>query len=302
MRRILMFLGVISLALAELGLTATTAHAAPPYGANKWALLIGTDKFVKGNPTHSNVGSREDAESAYKLLTQKGWPADHIRLLVDQQATQAAIRDGFKWLQSNTNDNSFTVFHYSGHVRQAATGDKKHRVTHEYLWPADASSRATGKYISDDELIANIRAIRGWRWVDISGCEAAGFNDGLAASNILFTASSQVTEKSYEDPSWHHSIFSGLMIENGWLGGAADGDQDGNIPIQEAWNFAAQNAPKITANQGCDRKGRNCKPQHPSMAGGAGSNWLLDPPPPPPPPPPPKPAKKCTVKYGGVCL
>src|SRR5689334_20571463 len=114
MRRILMFLGVISLALAELGLTTTTAHAAPPYGINKWALLIGTNNFVKGNRTTPNVGSRQDAESARVMLLNNGWPDSHIRLLTDQNATQAAIRDGFNWLKDNTNDSSLTVFHYSG--------------------------------------------------------------------------------------------------------------------------------------------------------------------------------------------
>jgi hypothetical protein len=294
MRRILGFFGVVALVFSGLVIHSGSASAAPPYGTNKWALLIGTNVFVKGNKTKQNVGSRGDAEDAYTLLVNNGWPSDHIRLLVDQQATQAAIRDGMKWLVDNSNDSSFSVFHYSGHVRQLT--DKKDRdkdgeVTDEFLWPADASSRATNRYISDNELASYMNQLRGWAWIDISGCEGAGLNDNIASSRHLFTASSQESEKSYEDKNWKNSIFSGLMIDYGMNQKNADANGNGVVTLHEAFNFAAQYAPELTKKQ-------KTKPQHPYMAGGDGTEWLLDPPPPPPPPPPPK-KKNCPL---GICL
>ncbi|HZN12809.1 MAG TPA: caspase family protein [Acidimicrobiales bacterium] len=306
MRRLLGFLGVVSLAFAGFGVHGPSAGAAPPYGVNKWALIIGIDTFTKGNPTKKNVGSRGDAEDLNALLRANGWPADHIRLLVDQAATQAAIRDGMKWLADNSNPSSFSVFHYSGHVNQIT--DKKDRdkdgeVQDEFLWPADATTKTKSgrtKYISDNELGANMRNLQGWAWVDISGCEGAGLNDGISSERHLFTASSQEPEKSYEDGKWKNSIFSGLMLDYGMLQKRADADGNGVVTLHEAFRFAAQYAPGMTANQGCNKKGQNCKPQHPYMAGGDGTEWLLDPPPPPPPPPPPKQKKKsCALN---ICI
>jgi hypothetical protein len=132
-----------------------------------------------------------------------------------------------------------------------------------------------------------MRQLRGFGWIDISGCEAAGLNDGIASPTRVFTGSSQENEKSYEDKNWKNSIFSGLLVDYGMNQRHADHDSNGVVTIHEAFFFAHRYAPEMTKKQ---------KPgaQHPYLAGGDGTDWLLDPPP-PPPPPPPRPSKKCLV-------
>ena len=134
--------------------------------------------------------------------------------------------------------------------------------------------------MSDGELSASLRAVQGRVWVDIAGCEAAGFDDGLSSPRHLFTASSREVEKSYEHPGWGTSVFTGLLVDRGLVQRAAVADPDGRISIQSAFAYAAEHAPRVTSRQ-------SRGPQHPVTAGGDGAPWHLVAPPPPPPPAPP---------------
>ena len=243
------------------------AAGAPPYGLDKWALIIGLDHFQ--GKTRPNVGAVGDTRAFHDALVQKGWRDDHIVVLTDGAASQQAIRNGFRWLHDvtqNDNGNSFAVVHYSGHVKQAGG--------HEYLWPYD------NQFISDSEFVGAMHNIPGWLWVDVSGCEAQGFNDGISGPQRMFTSSSASNEKSYENPQWKQSVFTGLEITQSILQNMGDYNHDGHITIQEAFVYAAQRAPGMT-------QGQDYGPQHPYLAGGDGTEWFLDPPAPAPPPPPP---------------
>jgi hypothetical protein len=259
---------VLVAALALLGL-APSAHAATD---ERWALLVGVNDYA--GRTHDTVGAVGDATDLRDVLLRAGWRSDHIRLLTDRRASAAAIRDGLAWLASHASPRSFTLFHYSGHVKQVS-GDRDHdgEATDEYLWGAD------NRFIADGELAQRIRPMPGRVWVDIAGCEAAGFDDGISSRNHLFTGSSRESEKSYEQPKWRNSVFSGLLVDQALLHGAAGKGGDGRVSIQRAFGFAASNAPKITARQ-------SRGPQHPVVRGGDGTEWFLGSPPPRPTPSP----------------
>ena len=267
MRRIAVIAALLpTLGLFLIGGGPARASGAPPYGLDKWAVLIGLDHFQ--GKTRPNVGAVGDVRVMHDALVARGWPDSHIAMITDGNATQAGIRNAFKWLAQNTaNDhgNSFSVVHYSGHVKQ--TGG------HEYLWPYD------NQFISDSEFVQSMQRTSGWLWADLSGCESQGFDDGLAGPQRLVTTSSRANEKSYENPNWHQSVFSGLEINQGMQGGA-DYNHDGMFTIQEIFRYAAERAPGMTSSQ-------DYGPQHPYMAGGDGTEWFLNPPAPPPPSPPP---------------
>ena len=106
--------------------------------------------------------------------------------------------------------------------------------------------------------------------MNIAGCEAAGFDEGVSSPRRLVTASSQANEKSYEySSSIGRSVFGSLMVADGMAGGAADANHDRRVSIHEAFAHAAQRAPAITR---AERQG----PQHPYLAGGDGPEWFLD--------------------------
>jgi len=241
------------------------ASAGPQAGADKWALLVGLDHFQ--GKTRPNSGSVGDTEDLHDALVRNGWRDDHIRVLTDDAATLAGMRDGLAWLAAHSSDRSYSVFHYSGHVKQQGNT--------VFLWPYD------NRLMQDTDLVNALAKVRGWAWIDIAGCESAAFDKGLSSPQHLVTTSSQGNEKSYEmPPDVRNSVFVYYLVDEAVLGNAADANNDGRVSIQEAFSYAADHAEARTEGQ---RHG----PQHPYISGGDGTEWFLNPPPPPPPSPPP---------------
>jgi hypothetical protein len=257
---------------------ATAAPASPQAGSDRWAFIVGVSDYA--GRTSSTVAGADDAADFRELLLRNGFREDRIRTITDAQATARNVRAGLQWLVDNSSPESFSVFHFSGHVKQlGGDRDRDGEKVDEYLWPHD------NVFISDAELASRVQQLRGLAWIDIAGCEAGGFDDGISSPTRVFTGSSRETEKSYEHPDWRNSVFTGLQVDQGWLQGQADHDANGKVSIQEAFAFAHERAPRITAGQ---RRG----PQHPVSAGGDGSQWFLDGPP-PPPAPAPEPDGRC---------
>ena len=238
-----------------------------PDAPKQWAVLIGVSKYH--SPTKPTVGSAGDVAAFLEAMRRAGWDRSHIKTLVDGEATGGAIRAAMQWLVDRSGPDTFTVFHYSGHVKQRSVGQ-------EYLWSVD------NQFIPNTEFGDVMRRLRGRAWVDVAGCEAGGFEQGIPSPSRLFTGSSRQTEKSYEHPDWKQSIWTGLTVDQGMNLGHADANKDGTVTIQEAARHGAKRAPEMTKTQA---KG----PQNPVMAGGDADGWILGrPAPPPPPPPPPK--------------
>lgn len=254
MRRLLLLVPVLLAGVLGVVASAPAASAAAaPAPGERWALLIGIDHFL--GPTRTNLGAVNDVASFRQALLKAGWADDHIKVLTDGGANASDMRAGMQWLVDHSSPTSLSVFHYSGHVKQ--TGST------EYLWPHDNS------FIPDTEFAGKMKQLQGQAWVDVSGCEAAGFDEGISSPTRLFTGSSGSTEKSYEVPELAHSVFTFLMADKAMLAGEGDANRDGRVSVQEAFAYAAPRAPQITAGQAQG-------PQHPVIAGGDGSPLFLD--------------------------
>ena len=251
MRRMLLLFLLLAGVLGSL--VAMPVASAAPAAGERWALIIGVDRFQ--GATRPNYGGVNDAADVRQALLKNGWADDHIKVLTDGAATAGAIRAGLQWLVDRSSPNGMSVFHYSGHVKQVGST--------EYLWPHDNA------FIADTELAGKLRQLKGQAWIDISGCEAAGFDEGISAPNRLFTASSRANEKSYEIPDMRQSVFTLLLVEQGLVNGAGDANGDRKVSVQEAFAYAAARAPQLTAGQ---KQGA----QHPVMAGWDGSPLYLD--------------------------
>ncbi len=238
------------------------AIAAPAPPDEKWALVIGITQY--DDSTRDTVGGANDAAIVQKALLANGWAADHIKMLVDADATAANILAGMDWLVHNSTPTSFSVFHFSGHTKQADAGhrDGDNEQFHEFLWARN------NQFVSDREVGARMRALRGHAWINMSNCEAAGFEDGFAGPTKLFTAASREDEKGYERYETGKSIFTGLMVEEALMGRAGDADRNGRVSLQEAFSHAAAVAPGLSAEG-------EYGPQHPVMIGGDGGEWFL---------------------------
>lgn len=237
---------------------AAPAQAAPSQD-DRWALLIGVEQYQ--GRTQDLVGGVGDVGLMRELLTRNGWRSERIRTLTDGQATASAIRGGLEWIASNCGSpSSRCVVHYTGHTKQISTGEGGEGL-HEYLWPTD------NRFISDTEFAGYMRRLNGHAWINISACEAAGFDNGISSPKRLFTGASGEYEKAYEDPSWRTSVWNGLLVRDAILGGKGDADGDGRVTLAEAFSYGAGHAPRLTA-------GQPTGPQHPYTAGGNLHDWF----------------------------
>jgi hypothetical protein len=234
--------------------TVPTAFAAP---ADRYAFLVGVTRYRK--PTHDTVAGANDANFIRSMLLASGWQAPNIRVLTNEQATGSAVRAGLKWLASKSVRGTFTLFHYSGHVRQEGG--------HEKLWAYD------NDLVPDTDLATTLNRGTGKLWVDVAGCEAAGFIENLPSTRVLVSTSSQSTQKSYEYPQWGESVWSGLVFDLSLGQGRADADRDGTTTVGEALRYSTYYAQAITLHQ--EPYGR----QTPQVAGYAVRGWTLDNPP-----------------------
>ncbi|HEX2053609.1 MAG TPA: caspase family protein, partial [Actinomycetota bacterium] len=247
-------IGIVGLVL--LAGTALPALAAPAH-VDKWAVIIGVDTHQ--GRTRNNIGAVGDAMAFRELVQRNGWPDGHVRMLTNEQATQAAILESMQWLVDNCTEESYCIFHFSGHTKQMSGPEG----LSEYLWPHD------NRFISDVEFADYMKRLRGHAWIDLANCESAGFDvgHGISSPKRLFTGASQETEKGFEYPAWSNSVWTGALVENALLANQGDADGDGHVTLKEALPYAAEASARLT-------HGQSPSPQHPYIAGGEASDWF----------------------------
>ncbi len=93
------------------------------------ALVIGIEHYPQG--LSSAPFADNDARSVFRAMLALGIPADHLRRLSGELATQARIRSALHWLKRNAAQDSTVWVYYSGHGARSVKGSA-------YLVPYDA--------------------------------------------------------------------------------------------------------------------------------------------------------------------
>lgn len=228
----------------------------------RWAVLVGVNEHQ--GRTRDNVGSRQDAEDLAAHLLSLGWREDHVLVLADHAATREGIEQALRWLARKTDGHSVSIVHYSGHTRQWRQDiDGDGERMDEGLWPSD------NRFITDRRFVELVGGVDGRLWVNIAACEAAGLGDpGLARDGRILTFSSREDQKSYEDPSVDNSVWGFFLIDEALRAGFGDADGDGDVTVQEAFEFAAPRAARRTSRQAHG-------PQNPVVDDRAGGGFSL---------------------------
>jgi len=243
--------------------------AAPPVPpgiaapSQRWALVVGIEKYA-GN-THETIGGIGDVLAVRRALIGAGWLSDHILTLTDADASASGIRAGMDWLKARSTPQTFSLFHYSGHVCIASRGPCAEG--HAYLWSQD------NRFIPETEVVSRMKQIQGHQWLDVSACEGGAFDAGYSSPTRLFTGAAQADETAYEDPSWRESVWSGLTWDRGYNRGLADPQGKAmHATMAQMAGYGAREAADYTRGQ--QPRG----PQHPLVAGGD-NTWSLTAPP-----------------------
>ncbi|MDX1492745.1 MAG: caspase family protein [Longimicrobiales bacterium] len=122
-----------------------------------WAFVIGISDYVHFDDVEGGdlPGAEHDARRVRDVLVMRsGFPEQNVRMVVNGEATKAAIQEGITgWLVENARPGDNVVIWYSGHGSQMwdEDGDEDDGLD-ETLAPADALPNSTEFDISDDEF------------------------------------------------------------------------------------------------------------------------------------------------------
>jgi hypothetical protein len=114
------------------------------------ALIVGINRYA--DPANNLRGCVNDALTMAKIVTEHaGFQRDCVRLVCDQRATTANIRERLRWLVQGAAPGSRLLFHYSGHGSQVRdrNGDELEDHLDEIICPHDLD---WDDPITDDEF------------------------------------------------------------------------------------------------------------------------------------------------------
>lgn len=247
---------------------AETGQLIRPRVGRQWAVVIGVSKYADPRITALRYADA-DARAVHDFLRTPAGGAvaeSRIRLLLNEQATAAAIREAlFVFLQDAAPEDQVTVY-----VASHGSPDPR-RSANLYILPydTDADAVAATAFPMWDFKTALRRQIAAERVVVIAdACHSGGAlveqaNPIGGAFAELFNPSRRVTlsaaaanESSLEGEQWGggHGAFTHALLEG--LRGSADQDGDGVVTFSEAAHFVERRVPVATD-----------KRQHPQRAG-----------------------------------
>jgi tetratricopeptide (TPR) repeat protein len=247
---------------------------APDGKGQLWAVVIGISSY-KNVPAEGQLRfAHRDAEDLAAFLRSPGgggFPSNHIKLLLNQDATVSAIRTAIgTWLVRSTEPDDVVYIFFAGHG--VVEGD-----TDGYLLAHDSDPQdlyATALQVSELDRIITQRLHARVVVLMADACHAGqiGWTSrgetgralvtkyldevGKSGAGVVRLLASRANERSFEDNRWGggHGAFTHFMLEG--LKGGADRDKDGFVRVGELLDYLSQIVPEETRAL-----------QHPRMAG-----------------------------------
>ncbi len=195
---------------------------------DKWALVVGISKFK--NPRYDlQFASKDATDFAEFLVKEAGFRKDHVRILLDQNATRRNIMSSFgsKWLPNLTEPDDLCVVYISTHGTPAHKdrGAKNYIVAYDteaddpYATGVDMEEvyrRLTSDVKSDRVLIVMDTCYSGG---SIPGSRSLEDSDNFDISKIslgagqIVISSSGVGERSWESKNYSNGVFTKNLID-----------------------------------------------------------------------------------------
>ncbi len=227
-----------------------------------WILSIGISDYLRVNKLNY---ADDDAVAVADYFRDIGVPADHIDLLVDEEATVGAVRRAFGKLMSRAKKAASVVIYFSGHGAPAPNqasldgdGIDKYLLTYE----ADPDN-LYGTALPMDEIAGIFSRLASDRVVFIADTCYSGAAGGktVLAKNIkaapnydqflsrmaegegrVILTASRGSEVSQESPKYKHGFFTYFLLEA--LRGSGDRNGDGFITFNEVCDYVNREVPK----------------------------------------------------------
>jgi hypothetical protein len=224
------------------------------------ALVVGIAEYRNIN----KLPQVKDAGDIASLLTDPahcGYSKDHVQLLVDEQATQLALRQGLSNLARRSDQDSTVFIYFSGHGGRLESGPHagQYLLPVDTVYPDDKDLAWTA--LSGTEFTDALNAIparkvvvvfdcchsggigrpRGGAAPDLKAGLSADYYEALAAGRgRVILASSRTTEFSYVLAGAEFGLFTQHLL-GGLRGGASS--EDGLIRIFDLFEYVQ---PRVT--------------------------------------------------------
>ncbi|MHB8994951.1 MAG: caspase family protein [Armatimonadota bacterium] len=241
---------------------------------NRHAVLVGIADY-EGSGNDLNYCD-DDARDMRASLIASGWPAANITMLIDTQATEAAIRDAVLAMAGRADADDICMFFQSSHGGQGtdiAPRDEPDSMD-EYLCTYNINT----EQITDDELGLWLSALKTPKYVVlVDACYSGGllksvnprgfsFSEDIAggsSSSLIGTrdvddngsgvvvSSCRDTELSEEHSTLQNGVFA-YYVCRGIDTGDADFNTDGWVSAEECYNYARPYVTMLVADQTLD--------------------------------------------------
>jgi hypothetical protein len=215
-----------SSAVAEIRVVRSAPATAPAavLKPKLYALVAGVSDYA--NPTYRLEYAAKDAHDfAGSLANQNGalYSEVDIKLLVDQKATAAAIKDGLDWLTHQVTANDVGIIYLAGH----GLVDERNRY---YFLPADGdATRLRATAVAKDDIQDALNDLAGKAILFLDACHAGSMmttgrraiydnnevvNDFLHSERgVVVFAASTGRQVSMEDSTWGNGAFTKALVE-----------------------------------------------------------------------------------------
>lgn len=250
-------------------LPSTTANSLPPergIGPQRWAVIVGISEYANPNVTGLKFADR-DADALASFLQKPeggGFDQDHVRLLLNKDATLENLREALINFLSHAIDKDLVIIYFAGHgLPDPARPSNLYLLTYD-TDPSILGTSAFPMWQIQDVLARYISAKRIVVFSDAchSGGMSVGFATrgmGLTESNpinqyladlarskegiVVFTASA-AGEVSQELPELNHGVFTYYLLKG--MQGDADLDNDYTVTINELMQYVEEQVKRKT--------------------------------------------------------
>lgn len=199
------------------------------------------------------LGCAGNAEELFQRLSPT-WGDEHIKLLLDSEASKSEIQVAVEWLVSNEDTDDTVLFYFAGH------GDPD-----GYIAPYDAYYART--WISSDELSRWLYSLESKRVVIIlDTCYAGQYETDLSGSGRVVLMSSGADEYSYSSSWGEYSTFTYYLLEALSEFSSADANRDYELSAEELFQYAEPETVSENTDIYADGEFQEGEMQHPVLS------------------------------------
>jgi len=287
------FLLVLLLSVAAFHVAPTVAfpRSSSSNGAEYWAVIVGIGRYR--NPyVPLSYGDRDANDLYEQLLLYPNWQPDHIKLLINSNATLEEINNTMiNWLAPREDENDIVLLYFSTHGSNHSSIYFSNSTDYDYYFLSTYDSENVDDYRGPTSTIIGGT----WgptelgprykldSWLDkldsenivviLESCKSGGFINHLSESGRVIVTASNASELDYQYYDLKHSIFTYCILETLENFKLADVNKDRLLSMEEIFeDTTARIELKIKTKTSDFPQGRN--EQNPQMQG-AGDIILL---------------------------